>query len=145
MAYGVEFFGLNYMNRIKPILVLQKRALKCIFHVPPRETTTPIFIACDILPVPLYIDYIFCIIIDKILQGFYPNTCGIQKSVGVTRGACTNLLILSHCTSNTGHNTCSVRGSLIWNNLPVNIRTLGSSFSCFKIALKKYLLSRLSM
>lgn len=144
MAYGLEFFGLNYMNRIKPILVLQKRALKCIFHVPPHETTTPIFIACDILPFPLYIDYIFCILIYKILQGFCPNVCGIQKSVGITRGAGTNLLILSHCTSNTGRNTFTVRGSLIWNNLPANIRTLGSSFSHFKKVLKKYLFNRLS-
>jgi hypothetical protein len=142
MAYGLEYFGLNYANRILPLLILQKRALRCIFRVPPLESSRPIFVSCKILPFPLYIEYILCIQIYKIIQGVNPNICRLMRSGNNTRGGSSNLLILAPCVKNVGRNTFAVRGSLMWNVLPESIRAQKSSLSQFKSLLKEFLLNK---
>ena len=98
MAYGVEFFGLNYKNRLNPILVLQKRALRCLLRLSPLEPSAPIFKSLNILPFPLYIEYNLCIHIFKTLQGIFPNVCDIVTSQNSTRGGGSNPLLVGPCT-----------------------------------------------
>src|SRR5687767_5730500 len=123
-SYGLEYYGLNYANRIHSIQTLQKRALRCIFRLSFQDSVTPIFKTYNILTFPLHIEYSFCCFIFKIIHGLYPNVCGIVESSNSTRGGSAHLLLLAQSHSNIGRNTFAVRGSLLWNGLPARIRSL---------------------
>lgn len=55
MSYCLPLYGLNYFNKISPIHMLQKRALRLVNSLGYLDSVRPIYKRDDILPFPLLI------------------------------------------------------------------------------------------
>ena len=69
-----------------------------------------------------------------------PRVFPLRASTNSTRGACSRLILLGKCRSVVGHNSISVKGAAVWNELPLHIRNWSGSLEVFKKKLKLFLL-----
>jgi hypothetical protein len=142
LVFGVEFFGMTYSNKIDPIYILQKRALRLIAGLTYNESLRDYWTKYNILPFPFLIEYSICLYIYKSIHGFYPNVLELGRCAKLTRGSCNNKLILSGSSSEAARHSIGNLGLVIWNSLPNSITSLSCSVDTFKKHLKNEMMRR---
>ena len=85
LSYGIEAFGRNYSNRLYPIAILQKRAIRIIANQVLRDHSAEIFSSLGILPYMALIKYSVCVLTLQILSSSAPSVASFVSSNGSTR------------------------------------------------------------
>jgi hypothetical protein len=144
LVYGAEFFGLNYKNKIYPLSIIQKRALRIMLGLGFRDSLGDYWKTLRILPVPLLMDYIICMFIYRSINGYYLNVLELKGCKLNTRGKTNSKIILEHASSDQARFSMLNLGATIWNGLPDYLTVRKGSVISFKRNLKRYLLEGLS-
>ena len=133
MTYGIAFWGNS--SDSKDIFILQKKAIRIITGVKPRESCKNLFRKLQILPMPCeYILSLLLLVIKchqfKINSDIHSVNTRNKKNIHIP-------------TSNL---TCFQKGAYymgakMYNKLPLYIKSLSKDEKEFKKELKKYLLA----
>ena len=124
-------------TKISSLLKLQKRAARLIYDLPGREHSGPLFKKLKWLPVQQRIIFKTAIVVYKALNGLAPKymtdsfTDQNQIKQRLTRSSSHNNLYVPRSKLKKADQSISIKGSKIWNELPLNIRQ-STSLGIFK-------------
>lgn len=146
ITYGIEVWGNAYECTIKPIIMLQKRAVRIIVSANYRAHTAPIFKSLEILPLKDVYELSVAKLMFKIMKDLTP---GFMKTMFTS-----NVRVHGHLTrqrhnlhvpiarTNIMSRTFRHRGVHIWNNI-MNTMNLDCNFIVFKRHMKNYYITKL--
>ena len=123
LSYCLSLYGLNYLNKIMPLHVLQKRALRIVLDIGYRDSLKPHYTPLDVLPVPLLVRYNALVQIRLMLTGMHPNVLDLHGSAANTRGADNCRVIVKAAKSQSGKFTLGNLGVKSWNEVPPEIKS----------------------
>lgn len=143
ITYGIEVWGSAAESNLKPIINLQKRAVRIVVSARYRDHTAPIFKSLKLLP---FKDaYIFSVakLMFKIINNYTPRfikdmftpNCSIHQHLTRQR----QRLRIPRSRTNLRKITFRHRGVTVWNDI-VDAVYVNCSFNIFKRRLKEYLL-----
>lgn len=145
ITYGIEVWGTASDNNIKPIIILQKRAVRLITSSHYREHTKPIFKSLKLLSFPDVYEFSVAKLMFKIMKGIAPSvlndmfTTNINIHQHLTRQS--HKLHIPVARTNLMKRTFRHRGVFIWNSMMEKINA-ECSFTSYKKRLKSYLLNK---
>jgi hypothetical protein len=150
LSYCITVWGHSCDSYLQPICTLQNKFLKKILYLPYKTHSTPLYKQLSILPLKLLYSLRIVTLIYKF--HFIPNSLPlsilnlftpIQKShQHRTRASINNHLFQNAFNSKLKENSIFIQGPIIWNSIPVNIKT-DASLIMFKHKVKTYLLNSL--
>lgn len=135
LSYGLEIWGRAPDYLTQRVFKLQKRAIRLISGVAPRESCRPLFKQLNILPLPAL--YIYKVLLFARKNPHYFEHCKKQHPYHTRHK---DLFVYE------SHNSAKYERGLLYsaeqfyNNLPEDIRQIMELHS-YKISLKSYLLS----
>ena len=139
-------WGLTFPSFLKPLSVVQKKAIRIIPFPEPRSRSEPLFKSHKILNLNDVIKLQVLAFVyqwsNNLLPPCFSDYFKFSSSVHSysTRQSCDgNLYVTSVNTTQYGLRSLKFTGSRIWNSLPLNI-TKSNSFSLFRKALKNCML-----
>lgn len=141
ITYALEVYGLTYSSTLHPLLLAQKRALRVILLLPPRESVTFAFRALSVPSIHVLIKYKIALLFYKLIHGMIP-ACNVTIHHFHTPYSLryqTAVLQPLQPRTNFGIFTLAYFGSNVWNSLPLSLRLL-SSFISFKSQVRSLLL-----
>ena len=145
LNYAAEVWGDACDIHLKPILKLQKKAIRIITQSGRLEHTRPLFTKLNILRLEEILFYKVALTMFKVYHYITPNSFSslfvrntdvhgygtrIAEHFNVHHRAKTNYML----------NAISIKGVKIWNKIYMKIN-FDCSFVSFKIALKKYIIN----
>ncbi|PNF23822.1 hypothetical protein B7P43_G15913 [Cryptotermes secundus] len=134
MKYGIIFWGNSSYSQ--KIFILQKKIVRIMAGVKPRESCKNIFKRLEILTLPC--EYIFSLMIFIVKnQEFFPTNSTIHNVNTRNKNQLHRPVASLSCFQKSAYYT----GIKIFNNLPPNITTLIDKQGQFKVALKRYLIT----
>jgi Reverse transcriptase (RNA-dependent DNA polymerase) len=136
LTYGLEIWGGAAAYLINRVFKLQKRAIRLLSGVAPRDSCQPLFITLNILPLPAL--YIFQVLVFSKKYTQYFQNSKFQHSYN-TRNK--DLFMLEKHRTAKYESGLLYCAELFYNKLPQNIRTI-NEIHIFKLKLKEYLLNR---
>jgi len=146
LHYCCVVWGCTSMNKLNPIILLQKKCVRIIANTDPRAHTTFLFKKFSLLKVNEICDFQTALFMFKFTKDRLPRTFSnyfIRATSShhySTRSSQSGYLIPSVKTTVRQRNI-RYRGPVIWNKLPTEIQKLSSLF-LFKTRLEKYLIDR---
>src|SRR5215204_2410322 len=141
LRYAVECFGLTHKKNLDQISRLQKRAIRIVANVGFSDHTKPLFQRFEALPYQDLVTYSIVLFFFNIFHGWSSNLLPVCPASSCTRGSLNRLLLVHKFRSNIGSFSILNRGVVIWNKLPVNIRSFDGSLPVFKDIVKRFLLN----
>ena len=154
LIYGIESWGTSSTVSIKPLIILQKRAVRLITFKDKRQTdyslpaSNPIFNNLKILKFPdismLYISrFVFRCLNKLSTEQFHTwfKTTSNTYTYNTRSGTQNNLYLPYARTTNYGQRSIKYHGPKIWNELPIHIKKI-ETYATFTSMLKHYLLSK---
>lgn len=132
LMYGVELWGSANITIIKPLEILQKRAIRAVSGKPPRHPTSELFKQLGILKLADLCNSQLIKLSYKGLQNSLPENIQryfIKRSAnrtGVDTRQTDNTFYLSRKGTRVQNNRPSVKGTHLWNSLPINLRSAPS-------------------
>lgn len=136
LQYGIVCWGGAYLNKIQPLLTMQKYVLRKICRKPSRHPSFPLFCDLKILPVR----HLYCF---KVLKTFFMKSGNRNFRVISNynlRGNSSNICTVPVFRTTAFRNFYSISSTRLFNKLPQAIRTLSTSGLFIKY-LKKWLFS----
>jgi len=141
--YCLNIWGSTNKTQIQRTQKLQNFAARvALGNVNKYDHITPHINKLKWLKVHQKYTYNTCILIHKIIQGNYPNWLLPIQTTGNITGVHTrqnNSLYIRRSNTETGARNMQIRGLVIWNQLPENIRNI-SNQKTFKTKVKEHLL-----
>ena len=146
ISYGALIWGSNYKTKLKPIFILQKRALRAITFSDYRAPSKPIFERLQILNIYEIVQYQLGEIafkyetnqIPTIFRCYFKNLRSVHNHN--TRSRSAGNFYLSKQRLNYGKFGLKYAAAKVWNSIPAEIRK-SSSNKIFKYLYKKHILS----
>ena len=130
LSYNICSYGSTYNTHVNRLVLLQKKAIRCINKAPFRAHTDPLFRSCEILKFhDIYKLNVGLHMYDRRLSGQYSRSHEYH-----TRNR--NDLISNQSRLTICENSLSVVGPNIWNSIPSDIRNSPTRNS-FKYRYKK--------
>ena len=127
---------------IRRLQRIQNTAARIVTFTKVRAHITPVLQQLHWLPVCKRIDFKTLMIVFKAKNGSGPSYLReiIQPYVPTRnlRSSSQDLLIIPSCSSSFHSRAFGIRGPLLWNSLPLNIRSC-TNFNAFKSKLKTHL------
>lgn len=142
LAYCLPLYGINYMYRIAPLHVLQKRALRLVLGIGYRDSVKEHYSKLGVLPMPLLVKYAVCLEIKRMILGVHPNILELHTGPLDTRGAADLRLIAKPAVSQLHKFTISNIGVAFWNDTPPAVRK-NVRFKLFKVYMKQHFFAKL--
>ena len=146
MIYGIEVWGNTYISYLKPLIILQKKAIRIMTFKDPRSSSEPIFKSLSLLK---FIDIVKCQTLRFVFQCKNNRTLPVFDNYFIplenihlynTRQVTHNNIFVSKVnTEQYGKMSIKYRGTIWWNTLPTTIKSSGTLYS-FKSKLKQYIL-----
>lgn len=122
LQYGIACWGGAYLNKIQPLLVLQKYVLRKICRKASRQPSFPLFCDLKILPVR----HLYCF---KVLKTFFMKSGNrnfrLISSHGL-RGNSLNMYTVPFFRTTAFRNFYSIFSFRLFNKLPHSIRAISS-------------------
>ena len=141
MNYCIEAWGTAYQSVLKPLITLQKRAIRTITFSGFIDHTEELFKLMDILPLNKQVFYNICIMVFKEIKNISCSKFGFSKDVNATHKFNTRqskkFQVVSHRT-NYFCQSISHCGKKFYNMLPDSL-TCSYSIDVFKCKLYKWL------
>lgn len=144
LTYGVTVWGHTYESNLKPLVILQKKAIRIINFSGFREHTSPLFKQLNILKFADIVHFNTAVFLHNYSHGKLPEIFSDyfsevrSKHQYGTRLASRSTFSLSRVRTNYGKFRIKYIGPQIWNDIDESLKTL--SLSTFKRKLKKLLI-----
>ena len=144
LSYCNVAWGCNYACRLKPLIVLQKRALRIVHMLPWLASTKPVFQMYNILRLETITKHQIGLFMYQYHYKLLPS--------GFDNYFCQGISVHSHNTRSSQHyRSCAARtnvmkfsikctGSGLWNTFPLDL-IQAPMIGLFKARMKRYLLS----
>ena len=120
LTNGIELWGTGPQSNLKPLLSLQKRAIRFITNTPYRTPSGPLYKRLRILNITQIYNRSICLLMYKAFQQKLPpkiQTLFQRTAHRQTRAAPWNFKL--GCKGSKIKNACpSIAGPFIWNSLP---------------------------
>jgi hypothetical protein len=137
--YCIESWGSAYVTNLKPLLLLQKKAVRIITFSSWNEHTENLFKSLNILPLIKLYQLNICIMVFKEIIGYgninvkfgfvkYENQYNTRYSTNYN-------LNLYRYNTNFGRKSLLYQGAKLFNSLPLEVKNIKSLYS-FKKAVK---------
>lgn len=124
ITYCVETWGFTYVSYINRIILLQKRALRIITFSRVNDSSAPLFSELNIMPLTNARDHKLACMVKNILENNIPFSHSIfQWPQRETRNQTNLRFNLPVIHNNYGKRSIAFSGAVIWNLLPVDIKT----------------------
>ena len=141
--YCVHVWGKTYASNLDCLNKLQKRIIRLIAGVPPREHTAPLFTKYGILQMSQIADYNIGIFMYKIyykevpaiFDSYFTFNCDIHDYN--TRQRC--CIHVDQVKTNRRDMTMRIQGGKVWNSILLNDIDINNSIYAFKKSLKSHL------
>lgn len=145
MDYCCEIWGNTYKNRIQPLYILQKRAIRICCQLEYRAHSKPAFFKCNALTIFDLIDLKSMVIMYKIYNRLMPNNFLSRfKVVNTTHAHNTrqeNNFESKYCRTTLKAMCISIKGVNMWNCLNTNIKNC-TNVIAFKKRYRSLLVSK---
>jgi hypothetical protein len=134
---------------LKPLIILQKKAIRIIFKVPNRANTLQLFINNEILPLEQIIEFSSCLFMFDYLHGNLPASFDLHwienwranENNYELRNA--NNFHIPRVRYKYLDTHPLFNFSRLWNNLPLNLKSINER-SRFEKSLQEFLFEKLS-
>jgi len=147
LMYCCEIWGNNYQETIKPLHILQKRAMRILDGAKNlyREHTSPIFFKFNLLNIYDIIKYqsmsfmykVNCQLLPDNLQCFFKLNNAVHKY----NTKQSSHFAIKFCRTTHRSFSLSIQGPRYWNSLPIELK-ICKSLQNFKTSFKKSLVSK---
>ena len=143
--YAISIWENTYQSNLKPIFILQKKAIRLITFSPFMAHSQPLFLSLNILPLPKLVQFSIIVFMFKIKNNYLISNlmkANVLKSVHTynTKLNCNHNYFIQSIKSNYGKFNISYLGPIIWNSLPSEIKIL-LNLMIFKLKSKHVLLN----
>lgn len=139
ISYAIETYGLTYPTTLRPLYMLQKKALRVCLCIPPPETISFAFRAMSVLDIFTLIKFRTCLTAHKILNtNFHITNVELRKytsSYELRKDEF--MLTLPYPRTNYLTYSFSYFASKVWNELTPHLRTT-AQFHTFKCELREF-------
>ena len=131
---------------VRKLQLVQNSAARLVMRKSKREHTTPLLFHLHWLPVSARIEYKVALMVFKCLQKTVPRY--LQSAIELYAPSralrSSKLALCSQAQANKciGQRAFTVAGPLVWNALPLHLRSTISSLDAFKSSLKTYLFKK---
>lgn len=135
LSYCIESWGHTYGSYLKPLIVLQKRAIRFISNANYMASSKPLFRQYQVMPLQLVINYKTRIMVYKSLTCNIPlhRSLFIPSELQTRARHCGNFL--KPLVKNVyGKRRLYSVGTSLWNNLPVEVK----QHNAFTLMLKRH-------
>ena len=145
LHYGIEIWGNNYSNIIKPLYNIQKKILKIIYLKKTNTTYNSQYTNKDIQPLPIYTNTLTIKQITeyKILCYMYKNKNRFKNNINKNNNynlRNNNEYEIKNKKFTLTNNSLLIVGIKLWNKLDENIKK-SKNINIFKRKIKKILIS----
>lgn len=144
ISYSALTWGSNYLSKLKPIHILQKRAARAISFAGPRTPSKPLFQKLGFLNIYEVVRFQLGELVYKqvnhLIPDIFSNYFHQINHKYDTRSKTKGNLSLPKPKLNYGKFNVKYASAKVWNDLPLEIRN-SVSLASFKRKYKKYLLS----
>lgn len=124
ITYCVETWGVTYASYINRVTLLQKRALRIITFSRVNDSSDPLFSGLNIMPLTNARDHRLACMVKNILENNIPLSRSIfQWPHRETRNQTNLRFNLPVVHNNYGKRNIAFSGAVIWNLLPLDIKT----------------------
>ncbi len=136
------YAGINQFS-LSRLQLVQNAAARFLTGTKKREHITPVLASLHWLPVKFRVDFKVLVFVFKALHGLAPicisDLLHFYSPVRTLRSSSHKLLIVPKSRlKSKGNRAFSVHGPMLWNSLPLSIRS-SLTLSSFKSSLKTYL------
>ena len=135
LSYNVIFWGSTYDTYLNPLIIQHKRTIRTLSDASYRDHTNPLFKQLGLLKfLDIYKFHILVYMHKALSKGKYAprhNLSTRNRDLAVP---------VFHSLTNT-QRAVSFKGPTLWNELPLNLRSI-ERLNPFKKALKKYFLDQ---
>ena len=146
LSYCNLVWACNSINKLNPIIVLQKRAVRIILKAELRAHSSSLFKKLDLLKVTDICCFQTSLFMYKFLQSqlpckfndYFSHVSSVHHYI--TRNS-TLAFMLPFCRTSIRQKGIRYQGPFIWNNLPSDIK-LADSTAAFKNLYKQYLTNK---
>ena len=138
LCYCISVWGSSYKNTLKPLVTTQKRILRALIGADRMSPSEIIFESLRLLPVEKINLYMTCIYVYKCLHTNIPHCFSYRPATRTLRSTELTLLEVPLVSRTHSQQAISFTGPTIYNNLPLNIRSL-ENYDSFKINLKHHI------
>ena len=145
LSFGIPIWGGVGSNRLKPLEILQKKALRSVYKLEYNAHTREYFALGTIRPLKIAYKYHSILLCRSIRYNPPPNLCPLLTDATIPIGAQTrqrqlhDQLEIPKFKSNKLTQQCPMRLTQIWNELPCQLKM--NVNDSFKKEIKKYLLT----
>ena len=138
LTYNVSVWGGTYDTHLLRLKIIQKRIIRLMTNADYRENSTPLFYKLKILKfIDVYKFQLLVYMHKAILRGEFSSEHGVN-----TRNQ--NLAVPTYHRLTITQNSVSFAGPTFWNQLPHNLRSIGT-LGPFKKALKTHFLEQYNL
>ena len=137
LMYCVSVWGATFKKNLRPLITLQKKAMRIVGKVDSRAPSEPLFKKFKVLPLDKLVLYQSASIMHQVCLGTATPTV-IQMFTPAHADRTLNF-ILPLKKSTRDRRSFSFTGVKVWNNLPLYIKRACCSTSTFNRHLKKFL------
>lgn len=124
ITYCVETWGVQYFSYINRVTLLQKRALRIITFSRVNDSSAPLFSRLNIMPLTNARDHKLACMVKDIFENNIPFSHSIlQWPHRETRNQTYLHFNLPVIHNNYGKRSIAFSGAVIWNLLPLDIKT----------------------
>ena len=146
LIYGIVVWGNTYPTNLKPLFILQKRAIRIITFSKFDEHSSPLFKQTTILKlfdlvnfhVSIFMFKFYNKLLPAVFDNFFVPTSKVHNYN--TRLTSSNAYSLPRVRTNYGKFNIRFSGAKIWNSLEPDLKLL--SIGAFKARLKSNFISR---
>ena len=142
LAYGIESWGSACPTTLKPLLTLQKRAVRIMHCLPPSASVSEVFAISGILTIHQLAYYRIAILMHKIINEAINITdldISVDRRPVVLRTTSDTSLSVCGVKTNYGKQKIQYMGCKLWNELDASLKGL-KSLSLFSKEVKNFTL-----
>ena len=143
ISYCTLTWGSNYQTKLKPIHILQKRAVRAILFADNRTPSKPLFSKLNILTIYEITriqqgEFMYRCINNLLPEDIFDDYINPISHCYNTRFKANKKLYIHKINTNYGKFDIKYSAAKVWNDIPLVIRN-SSSLSIFKKEFKKYM------
>ena len=141
LSYCIHVWGMAYDVHKRDLVIQQKRIVRIIAGVHPRESTRPIFLKLKILQIDAMYSYNVALFMYKYVHGMLPpifHMYEMNTDVHYYNTRQSTSFHIPLCTSNRSQRTIRYTGTKLWNKLNQTI-DINLKIGTFKKHVKNYI------
>lgn len=145
ISYCTLTWGSNYQTKLKPIHILQKRAIRAILFADNRTPSKPLFSRLQVLTIHEITrmqqgEFMYRRLNNLLPDNIFDDYIKPISHRYNTRSKANKELYIRRTNTNYGKFDIKYSAAKLWNDIPLGIRN-SSSLAIFKKQFKKYILS----